>query len=115
MNATSWQWALTNLIEYYPEPVSSNIIKSPVEYLMKTPSYTTAEEKGQFCKNRTYSMCVESIRGLKKCQVLSDVSLTYGIQPKLNCIHAADCGKQITAGQVDIMILDVDKVAHFKR
>lgn len=115
MNASSWQWALTNLIEYFPEPISSKIIISPNEYLMAAPGYTAAEEKGQFCKDRTYSMCIESIRGLKKCQVLSDISLTYGIQPKLNCIHATDCGEKITAGQVDIMILDADKVANFKR
>lgn len=114
-NATSWQWALNNLLLHYSEPISSSIIKSPKEYLLTAPGYVKAEEKGQFCKDRAFSMCIETMRALKKCQVLSDISITYGIQPTLNCIITSDCGKKIKSGEVDIMILDADKIAFFRR
>lgn len=114
-NASSWQRALNNLLMYYSEPISSNIIRSPKEYLMEAPNYIKAEEKLQLCTDRSYSMCVETVRALKKCQVLSDISIIYGIQPKLNCVIAPDCGKKLKAEEVDIMILDADKIAFFKR
>lgn len=114
-NASSWQRALNNLLMYYSEPISSNIIRSPKEYLMDAPNYIKAEEKVQLCTDRSFSMCIETVRALKKCQVLSDISVIYGIQPKLNCVIAPDCGKKLKAGEVDIMILDADKIAFFRR
>lgn len=114
-NATSWQWALNNLLLHYSEPISSNIIKSPREYLFAAPGYVKAEEQGQLCKDRAFSMCIETTTALQKCQVLSDISITYGIQPKLNCIITSDCGKKIKSGEVDMMILDADKIALFRR
>ncbi|VVC35460.1 Hypothetical protein CINCED_3A020998 [Cinara cedri] len=114
-NASSWQWALNNLLLYYSEPISSNTIKSPKDYLMAAPGYITAEEKGQLCNDRTFSMCIETIRALHKCQVLSDISIIYGIQPKLKCVMTPDCGKKLKSGEVDIMILDTDKIAQFRR
>lgn len=114
-NSTSWQWALNNLLLHYSEPISSNVIKSPKEYLFTAPGYVKAEEKGQFCKDRAFSMCIETARAHNKCQVLSDISTAYGIQPKLNCILTSDCGKKIKSGEVDIMILDTDKIASYRR
>lgn len=114
-NASSWQWALNNLLLYYSEPISSNTIKSPKDYLSAAPGYITAEEKGQLCNDRTFSMCIETIRALKKCQVLSDISIIYGIQPKLKCVMTPDCGEKIKNGEVDMMILDADKIAYFRR
>lgn len=114
-NATSWQWALNNLLLYYSEPISSNTIRSPKEYLSSAPGYTKAEEKGQFCKDRTFSMCIETITALKKCRTLSDISIRYGIQPKLNCIITPNCGSKLKAGEVDMMVLDADKMASFSR
>lgn len=114
-NITSWQWTLNNLLLYYSEPISSSIIQSPKEYILAAPGYKEAEEKGQLCKDRTYSMCIETITALKKCQVLSDISITYGIQPKLSCIITQDCGKKLKAEEVDMMILDADKSAFFRR
>ncbi|XP_060834228.1 transferrin-like isoform X1 [Rhopalosiphum padi] len=114
-NATSWQWALNNLLLYYSEPISSNIIRSPKEYIFSAPGYIKAEEKGRLCKDRGYSMCIETITALKKCQALSDISISYGIQPKLNCILFPNCGKKLKDGEVDMMVLDADKIAFFKR
>jgi len=114
-NATSWQWALNNLLLYYSEPISSNIIRSPKEYIFSVPGYIKAEEQGQLCKDRTFSMCIETITALNKCQALSDISISYGIQPKLNCIITPNCGKKLKAGEVDMMILDADKIASFRR
>lgn len=114
-NATSWQWALNNLLLYYSEPISSNIIKSPMEYLLAAPGYIEAEKKGQLCKDRTFSMCIETAAALKKCQALSNVSVAYGIQPKLNCVITKNCGEKLKAGKVDIMILDADRIASFRR
>lgn len=114
-NATSWQWALNNLLLYYSEPISSNIIRNPKEYIFSAPGYIKAEEKGRLCKDRGYSMCIETITALKKCQALSDISISYGIQPKLNCILFPNCGKKLKDGEVDMMVLDADKIAFFKR
>jgi len=114
-NVTSWQWALNNLLLYYSEPISSNVIKSPKEYISEAPGYKKSEEKSQLCKKRAFSMCIETITALRKCQVLSDISMTYGIQPKLNCIINPDCGKKLKAGEVDMIILDTDKIAVFRR
>lgn len=114
-NATSWQWALNNLLGSYSELISSEYIKSPRDYLLAAPGYVNAEEKAQTCKDRSFSMCVETITGLKKCQVLSDISIAYGIQPRLNCVMDSDCGETLKASNVDMMILDADKMAIFRR
>lgn len=114
-NATSWQWALNNLLLHYYEPISSNIILSPEAYLLAAPGYVPAEEKGQLCKNRSFLMCVETMTAFKKCQALSNISIAYGIQPKLNCVFNPNCGKSLKAGEVDIMILHADNIASFKR
>lgn len=114
-NATSWQWALSNLLLSYSEPILSNIIRSPKEYLSSAPGYMNAEEKGQLCKNHTFSMCIETMAALKKCHTLSDVSMAYGIQPKLKCIFTPNCGDKLKVGEVDIMILDADQMASFRR
>lgn len=114
-NATSWQFALNTLLMYYSEPVTSNIIQSPKEYLLSAPNYIEAEEKGHMCKDRSFSMCVETLRGLKKCQVLSDISMSYGIHPKLNCVITPNCGQKLKSEEVDMMVLDADKVAFFRR
>lgn len=114
-NASSWQWALNSLLLHYSEPISSNIIKNPKDYLLAAPGYIKAEEKGQMCNDRTYSMCIETIRALKKCQALSDISIIYGIKPKLKCVMTPDCGEKLKNGEVDIMILDADKIAFFRR
>lgn len=114
-NATLWQWALSNLLGSYSEPTSPVKIVSPRDYLLTAPGYTNAEEKAHLCKDRLYSMCIETITAYKKCQVLSDISIAYGIQPKLNCIMNSDCGETLKAGKVDMMILNVDKMAIFRR
>lgn len=113
--ASSWQSALNNLLKYYSEPISSNIIQSPREYLSAAPNYMETKNDGLSCTDRLYSMCVESIRALKKCEVLSDISTIYGIQPKLKCIWASDCGNKLKDGKVDIMVLDADEIAFFRR
>lgn len=114
-NATSWQWALNNVLGSYSEIISSDKTMSPRDYLLAAPSYVHAEEKAQLCKERSFSMCVETITAFKKCQVLSDISIAYGIQPKLDCVMDPDCGKTLNAGNVDMMILDTDKMAIYRR
>lgn len=114
-NTSSWQWALNNLLLHYYEPISSNIILSPKDYLLAASGYVPAEEKGQLCKDRTFAMCIETMAAFKKCQALSDISIAFGIQPKLNCIISSDCGKKLKSGAVDVMILHADNIASFKR
>lgn len=114
-NPPSWQWTLNSILMYYSEPISSDIIRSPREYLSAAPNYLETKKYEQLCTDRSYSMCVESIRALKKCEVLSDISIIHGIQPKLNCILVSDCGKKLKDGEVDIMVLDADKIAFFRR
>lgn len=114
-NVSSWQWALNSLLLHYSEPISSNTTISPKEYLLAVPGFTKSEEQEKFCNDRTFSMCVETDRAFEKCQVLSDISTDYGIQPKLDCIITSNCGEKIKAGEVDVMILDADKIASFRR
>jgi hypothetical protein len=110
-----WQWALSNLLGSYSEPTSTINIVSPRDYLLAAPGYMDAEEKAQLCKDRSFSICIETITAYKKCQVLSDISIAYGIQPKLNCVMDSDCGKTLKSGKVEIIILDADKIAIFRR
>ncbi|XP_050421210.1 transferrin-like [Adelges cooleyi] len=114
-NTSSWQWSLNNLLIHYFEPITSNVIKSPKEYLSEFPGYFNSESENNKCTSRTFSMCTENSDAFKKCQTLSDIAVTYGIEPNMNCRQASECGQELENGESDVMILDADRMASYKR
>ncbi|XP_050544987.1 transferrin-like isoform X2 [Daktulosphaira vitifoliae] len=114
-NVSSWQWSLKNLLIHYSDPIVSRVIKSPNEYLSVAPGYLKSQNKNHNCGKREFSLCVENIEAYNKCQTLSDISVAYGIEPKMNCIEVIDCAKLLENGHVDIMIIDADTLASYKR
>ncbi|XP_076395168.1 transferrin 3 isoform X3 [Megachile rotundata] len=111
---TKYGWILRNLLEdYHPTPVSTDILETPEDFLIRFPRFMSANNRATCNPSRRVRWCIASNLEEKKCRWLREASIVYGIEPAISCIQEptrASCLKALKTQRADIFVVKPEEL-----
>ncbi|KAL0269817.1 UNVERIFIED_CONTAM: hypothetical protein PYX00_007426 [Menopon gallinae] len=112
--SSEWERNLVEVIESYLHfIVNLQVSKTPEDFLKGVPGYLSALEMSQGnCRpEHSVSLCTYSPADQSKCDWMAKAALSVALQPRLECVEAANvssCIELVANGSLDVVVVPPD-------